>query len=142
MDSTVLGLAVNLAKRLEEITRSLGVDMLITDQVAHRLPKDHGHWLRKLTDASLKGCSVPIGIVEVYDRNPPEVRLLKSRVEPLIGDGIELFKGGHLEAALSKLQVAQSIYPQDLPLQLLITSVRGALDGGGMVNGTALLDFR
>jgi class 3 adenylate cyclase len=57
MDSTVLGLTVNLAKRLEEVTRSLGVDMLITDQVARQLPKGHGHRLRKLGEASLKGYS-------------------------------------------------------------------------------------
>jgi class 3 adenylate cyclase len=142
MDSTVLGLAVNLAKRLEEVTRSLGVDMLITDQVAQGLPKGHGHQLRKLSEASLKGCSTPVGIIEVYDQDPPEVQHLKTRIDPLFGEGIELLKGGHFEAALSRFQVAQRIYPQDLPLQLLITSVRGALDSGGRVEGTALLDFR
>ena len=142
MDSTVLGLAVNLAKRLEEVTRSLGVDMLITDQVAEKLPKGHGHRLRKLTEASLKGCSAPVGIIEVYDQDPPEVQHLKNRIEPLLEEGIKLFKGGHFEGALSRFQAAQSIYPQDLPLQLLVTSIRGALDSGGMVKGTALLDFR
>ncbi len=142
MDSTVLGLAVNIAKRLEGVTRSLGVDMLITNQVAEKLPKGHGHQLRKLSEASLKGCSAPVGIIEVYDQDPPEVQHLKKRIEPLIGEGLELFKGGLFEAALSKLQVAQGIYPQDLPLQLLITSIRGTLDRGGMVKGAALLDFR
>ena len=142
MDSTVLGLTVNLAKRLEEVTRSLGVDMLITDQVANKLPKGHGHRLRKLSEASLKGCSAPVGIIEVYDRDPPEVQRLKNWIDPLIGEGLELFKGGRLEAALSRFQAAQSICPQDLPLQLLINSVRGALDRGGKVKGVALLDFR
>jgi adenylate cyclase len=142
MDSTVLGLAVNLAKRLEEVTRSLGVDMLITDQVAHKLPKGHGHRLRKLTEASLKGCSAPVGIIEVYDQDPPEVQRLKNRIEPLLEEGIKLFKGGDFEAALSRFQAAQSIYPQDLPLQLFVTSIRGALDSGGTVKGAALLDFR
>jgi hypothetical protein len=133
---------VNLAKRLEEATRSLGVDMLITDQVARMLPEGHGHQLRKLSDASLKGCSAPVGIIEVYDQDPPEVKHLKTRIEPLIGEGVALFKGGLFEAALSKLQVAQTIYPQDLTLQLLITSIRGALNTGGMGEGVALLDFR
>jgi adenylate cyclase len=142
MDSTVLGLAVNLAKRLEEVTRSLGVDMLITDQVAHQLPKGHGHRLRKLSEASLKGCSAPVGIIEVYDQDPLEVQHLKNRIEPLIGEGLELFKSGCYEAALSKFQMAQDIYPQDLPLQLLVTSVRSALEGRGAAKGTALLDFR
>lgn len=142
MDSTVLGLTVNLAKRLEEVTRSLGVDMLITDQVAHQLPKGHRHQLRKLGEASLKGCSAPVSIIEVYDRDPPEVRHLKNRIEAVVEEGIELFKAGRFEAALSKFQVAQEIYPQDLSLRLHITSIRGALDKGEMVEGAALLDLR
>ena len=142
MDSTVLGLAVNLAKRLEEVTRSLGVDMLITDRVAQKLPKGHGHRLRSLSEASLKGVSAPVGIIEVYDQDPPEVKHLKNRTEPLIGEGLEFFKGGRFEDALSTFQMAQNLYPQDLPIQLLITSIRGALDRGEAVKGAPLLDFR
>ena len=142
MDSTVLGLTVNLTKRLEEVTRSLGVDMLITDQVANKLPTGHGHQLRRLGEASLKGCSGPVCIIEVCDHDPPGVQHLKNQIEPFIGEGIELFKAGRFEAALAKFQVAQNIYPQDLPLQLLMTSIRGALDRGEMVKGAALFDFR
>ncbi|HUL31526.1 MAG TPA: adenylate/guanylate cyclase domain-containing protein [Thermodesulfobacteriota bacterium] len=141
MDSTVIGLTVNLAKRLEEATRLLGVDMLITDQVASKLPVGHGHQLRKLGEANLKGCSEPVGVVEVCDHDPPGVQHLKSQIEPFIGEGIALFKAGRFDAALSKFQSAQNIYPQDLPLQLLMTSTKGALDRGEMVRA-ALLDFR
>jgi len=70
------------------------------------------------------------------------VQHLKNRIEPLIGEGIELFKAGRFETALSKFQEAQNIYPKDLSLQLQITSIRGALDSGKMIKGTALLDFR
>jgi adenylate cyclase len=142
MDSTVLGMTVNLAKRLEEATGSLGVDMLITDQVANKLPAGHGHQLRRLGEASLKGCSGPVGIIEVCDHDPPGVRHLKSQVEPFIGEGIEFFKAGRFEAALSKFRSAQNIYPQDLPLRLLMASTKGALDKGEMAKGAALLDFR
>jgi len=142
MDSTVLGLAVNLAKRLEELTRPLAVDMIISDQVANQLPNGHGHRLRKLGEVSVKGSSVPIGIVEVYDQDPPEVRDLKERIEPMMSEGIELFKAGRLDDALSKFQEAQLIFPQDLPLRLLVTSLRNALEQGQPVKGAALLDFR
>jgi hypothetical protein len=142
MDSTVLGLTVNLAKRLEELTRPLAVDMIISDQVANQLPNGHGHRLRKLGEVSVKGSSVPIGIVEVYDQDPPEVRDLKERIEPMMSEGIELFKAGRLDDALSKFQEAQLIFPQDLPLRLLVTSLRNALEQGQPVKGAALLDFR
>jgi adenylate cyclase len=141
MDSTVIGLTVNLAKRLEEATRLLGVDMLITDQVASKLPVGHGHQLRKLGEANLKGCSEPVGVVEVCDHDPPGVQHLKSQIKPFIGEGIALFKAGRFDAALSKFQSAQNIYPQDVPLRLLMASAKGALDRGEMVRA-ALLDFR
>jgi hypothetical protein len=47
-----------------------------------------------------------------------------------------------MDAALSKFQEAQPIFPQDLPLSLLITSLRKALEQGQTVKGAALLDFK
>jgi class 3 adenylate cyclase len=142
MDSTVLGLTVNLAKRLEEITRLVGVDMLISDQVAQRLPNLHDHRFRKLGKVSVKGCSAPLTVFEVYDQDPPGIRNLKDRIGPIMVEGIDLFEADHLDAALSKLLEAQSIFPQDPPLRLLITSLGQALEQEHRVNRTALLDFR
>jgi len=142
MDSTVLGLTVNLAKRLEELTRPLGIDMLISDQVANQLPNGHGHRFRKLGEVSVKGSSVPIGAIEVYDQDQPEVRHLKDQIEPIMSEGIELFKAGRLDDAMSNFHRAQVIFPQDLPLRLLMTSLQNALKQGQPLKGSALLDFR
>ena len=142
MDSTVLGLTVNLTKRLEEVTRPLGVDMLISDQVTHRLPTGHTYRFRKLGDVLVRGCSEPLAITEVYNHDPPEVRNLKDRIEPIMSEGIDLFKAGRFDAALSKLQEAQSILPQDLPLHLLITSLRQTLGQGEKAKGVTLLNFK
>jgi len=142
MDSTVLGLTVNLAKRLEEITKPLGVDMLISNQVAKRLPNSHNHRLRDLGEVWVRGGLTPLTIFEVYDQDPPEVRSLKDRIEPIISEGIRLIRTGHLEAALAKFQEVQPVFPQDLPVRLFITSLRGALEQGQTVRGAALIDLR
>jgi hypothetical protein len=60
----------------------------------------------------------------------------------MMSEGIELFKAGRLDDALSKFQEAQLIFPQNLPLRLLVTSLRNALEQGQPVKGAALLDFR
>jgi adenylate cyclase len=142
MDSTVLGLTVNLAKRLEEVTRPLNVNMLISDQVAKQLSNRHGHRFRKLGEVFLKGSSTPTSIIEVYDQDPVEVRHLKDQIEPILSEGIGLYKSGDLNAALSKFQEAQRLYSQDLPLHFLIHSIHQSLKEGQAVKGTALLDFR
>jgi len=65
MDSTVLGLTVNLAKRLEELTKSLNVAILISDEVARQLPDGYPYKLRSLGEVSLKGSSSPLAVYEV-----------------------------------------------------------------------------
>jgi adenylate cyclase len=142
MDSTVLGLTVNLAKRIEEVTRHLGVEMLISEQVANQLSNGYVHKFRKLGEVSIKGSSTPIGIIEVYDHDTPEVCHLKDQIEPLMSKGIEFLKGGHLETAMLNFKKAQVIFPQDLALHLLITSVQNSLEQGQSIQGSALLDFR
>ena len=81
-------MTVNLAKRLEEATRSLGVDMLVTDQVANKLPMGHGHQIRRLGEASLKGFSEPVGIIEVCDHEPPESGISRAKLNRSSGRGL------------------------------------------------------
>jgi adenylate cyclase len=141
MDSTVLGLTVNLAKRLEELTRPLGVDMLISNEVASRLPNQNTYRFRELGEVSVKGSSSPLSVVEVYEQNEPGVRDLKDQIRPIVAEGLQLYRAGRLEEALPKFQEAQSILPQDAVLNLLMRSLKKALDQGRRVKGAALLEL-
>ena len=142
MDSTVLGLTVNLTKRLEEVTKTLHVDMIISDQVAKRLPDRNHYRLRDLGEAWVKGALTPLTLFEVYDQDPPEVRNLKDRVGCILTEGVGLVRTGHLEAALTKFQEAQSISPEDLPTRLLLTSLTNIMEQKQTVQKVTLLDLR
>ncbi len=65
MDSTVLGLTVNLAKRLEELTMPLNAAMLISEEVARQFPDGHPYKLRSLGGVTVKGSSSPLTVYEV-----------------------------------------------------------------------------
>jgi class 3 adenylate cyclase len=142
MDSTVLGLAVNLAKRLEEVTRPLGVDMIISEEVAQQLPKGHHYRLRKIGKVLVRGYSEPVTVAEVFDHDPQELRDLKERTRPIMSEGVDLLEADCLEDALSKFQEAQILFLQDLPLQLMISSLRKNLEQGQKGKRAVLLDFR
>jgi class 3 adenylate cyclase len=142
MDSTVLGLTVNLAKRLEEATKVLGIDMLISGQVVIRLPKEHHHRFRELGEVWVKGSLSPLNIFEVYEQNSTTIMDLKDRARPLMTEGFRLIRHGHLGPALSKFQEAQSILPQDMPTLLLIASLEKVLEQNQTLAGAALLDLR
>jgi class 3 adenylate cyclase len=142
MDSTVLGLTVNLAKRLEEVTKTLRVDMIISDQVVKRLADRNHYRIRDLGEAWVKGALSPLTLFEVFDHDPPELRSLKDQVGPIMTEGIGLIRHGHLEPALSKFQEAQSILPQDMPTLLIIASLKKFLEQNRTLTGVALLDLR
>jgi hypothetical protein len=142
MDSTVLGLTVNLAKRLEEVTKTLHVDMIISEQVVKQLPDRNHYRLRDLGEAWVKGALTPLTLFEVYDQDPSEVRNLKDRIGCILTEGVGLVRTGHLEAALAKFQEAQFLLPQDPPLRLLLNSLNHALEQHLQVTGAVLLDLR
>jgi adenylate cyclase len=141
MDSTVLGLTVNLAKRLEGLTKQLGVDMVVSQQVVNQLIKGHPHQVRLLGEVLVKGSSSPITIVEVYDHEVLGVKELKKRVEPLMAEGMELCKSGQIHAAFLKIEEAKALYPQDRSLQLLAASLACALEKGDRAMGGVMLDL-
>jgi class 3 adenylate cyclase len=142
MDSTVLGLTVNLAKRLEEVTKTLRVDMIISDQVVKRLADRNHYRIRDLGEAWVKGALSPLTLFEVFDHDPPEVRTLKDRIGSILTEGVELVRTGHLEAALAKFQEAQSISPQDFPTTLLMASLEKLLEQNQTIREGVLLDLR
>jgi adenylate cyclase len=142
MDSTVLGLTVNLAKRLEETTKKIGVDMLISEQVAKRLPDGNRYRLRDLGEAWVKGALTPMTLFEVYNHDPTEVRTLKDRTESILTEGMGLVRKGLLRDALAKFQEVPAIFPQDMPTLLLIASLKDVLERDRTLTGTALLDLR
>ncbi len=65
MDSTVLGLTVNLAKRLEELTQSIGTKILVSIEVVQSLPSQQPYRLRNLGEISVKGNPTPMTVFEV-----------------------------------------------------------------------------
>jgi class 3 adenylate cyclase len=142
MDSTVLGLTVNLTKRLEELTRILGIEMLISDEVANLLPNGHTHRLRRLGEALIRGSVKPLTLFEVYDQDGIEIRNLKDRIGPIVNEGIEIFKRGLFYEALSLIEKAQKIYPKDIPTQLLITAIRNSIKHGVTDKKSIMLDLR
>src|SRR5919199_1889366 len=77
MDSTVISDAVNLASRLEGLTKKYGVSLLISHQTLARLHNPMEYSLRFVEQVKVKGKSKAVAIFEVLDGEPPEVREAK-----------------------------------------------------------------
>ncbi len=74
MDSTVISDAVNLASRIEGLTKEYGVQMLISNQTFSRLHNPADYSIRIVDQVKVKGKSEFVTVYEVFDSDPPEVR--------------------------------------------------------------------
>ncbi|MCP2727710.1 AAA family ATPase [Limnofasciculus baicalensis] len=74
MDSTVISDAVNLASRVETLTKSYGVSMLITHQTLSRLTNPDNYALRLIEKGKVKGKSELVIVYEIFDADPPEIK--------------------------------------------------------------------
>ena len=94
MDGTVISDAVNLASRVESLTKNYGVSLLITQETYSRLENPSQYAIRTLDTVKVKGKSEAVTVYEVFD-----------------ADGLEI-KEGKL-ATLELFAEARAIYSQD-----------------------------
>ncbi|MEG4226249.1 AAA family ATPase [Microcoleus sp. N9_B2] len=100
MDGTVISDAVNLASRVESLTKNYGVALLITQPTYVRLKNPSQYTIRTLDTVKVKGKSEAVTIYEVFDADPPEIKQAKLATLELFAEARALYSEGKLfEAA-------------------------------------------
>ncbi|WP_377480442.1 MAG: adenylate/guanylate cyclase domain-containing protein [Microcoleus anatoxicus] len=100
MDSTVIGDAVNLAARVESLTKSYGVSMLITQNTFSKLTNFPRDCIRNIGHVRVKGKSNLVTIYEVFEADKPEVKEGKARTLSIFREALYNYSASkHKEAA-------------------------------------------
>ena len=79
MDGTVISDAVNLASRIESLTKNYGVSLLITQQTFDRLTNPGDYAIRVIDKVQVKGKSEWVTVYEVFDADLAEVKAGKCK---------------------------------------------------------------
>jgi len=121
MDGTVISDAVNLASRLEELTKNYGVSLLISHHTFSQLNDANQYNFRIIDRVQVKGKSAAVSVYEVFDAEPPNIREMKLGTKTEFEEALLLYNlHSYREAAQrfedvlrlnSEDRVAQ-IYPQ------------------------------
>ncbi|MGM0443977.1 MAG: adenylate/guanylate cyclase domain-containing protein [Fibrobacterota bacterium] len=113
MDTTVISDAVNLASRLENVTRVYGAGILVTHNVLERAAVREQLNFRLIDTVTVKGKNLPSTIYEILDGLPVEEFLRKKRTASSFKEGIEEYLAGNMQKAFSIFSDILSLNPAD-----------------------------
>jgi CheY-like chemotaxis protein len=101
MDGTVISDAVNVASRIEGLTKVYGSAMLITEYTYAKLADPSQYHIRMIDTVKVKGKSEKITIYEVFDADKAESILLKNQTRSDFKAGFMLYHDEQFNEARS-----------------------------------------
>jgi two-component system sensor histidine kinase ChiS len=113
IDGTVISDAVNLASRLEGLTKIYRTSIIISEDTLIKLNNPGKYNFRFLDVARVKGKKEAVYIFEVLDGEPEDIRELKIQTRNTFGKGIEAYKNRNFPEALELFTEVVKINPAD-----------------------------
>ncbi|HEY9650714.1 MAG TPA: adenylate/guanylate cyclase domain-containing protein, partial [Coleofasciculaceae cyanobacterium] len=126
LEGTVIADAVNLASRLEGLTKIYGVNILISEQTLAHLENPQNYDYRFLGRYKVKGKSQPVGVFEVFDADLPQLKELKIQTRHKFEQGVALFLEEKFSEAQEVFQKVLNINELDRVTQLYIERCKKA----------------
>ena len=99
LDSNVVGDAVNLASRVEGLTKLYGATCVVTDATVARLADPARYSLRELDRVVVVGRTTPVVIYELLDLDPADRRQAKLAAAATFRCGVASYRDGDFGAA-------------------------------------------
>jgi PAS domain S-box-containing protein len=118
MDGTVISDAVNLAARLESLTKEYGVPLLITHYTLARLQNPMEYSIRFIDKVKVKGKSKAVAVFEVFDGDEPQVKQGKLATKAIFEEGLFLYHQQATKQAAQRLEEVLSLNPNDTVAQI------------------------
>jgi len=127
MDSTVISDAVNLASRLEGLTKEYSVPLLISHHTFWELADANKYCIRLIDRVQVKGKSEWITVNEVFDADPPEVREGKLATLTIFMEAWLLYNQNKFAEASQVFQECLRQNPGDQVVQVYLARCQRSL---------------
>jgi predicted ATPase/class 3 adenylate cyclase len=127
MDGTVISDTVNLASRIEGLTKNYGVSLLISHQTLSQLQDANQYAFRMIAQVKVKGKSVAVTVYEVFDADLPEIREGKLVTKKEFEQALLLYNQGAYTQAAQRFEDCLHINPRDIVAQIYRERCQGVI---------------
>lgn len=127
MEGSVIADAVNLTARVESLTKTYGVNILITQQTYDRLSDPERYHIRMIDRVTVKGKTQIATIYEVFDNDPEDQKRFKEQSLRLFQRGLEDFHGERFNEAKTQFERVLAINPDDSVAQVYLRNCKKVL---------------
>jgi len=129
MDGTVIGDSVNLASRLESLTKMYGAHIIVSETTIRLLQNRSKFQTRFLDKVIVKGKTEPIPIVEILNGKSDALTRFKLETREKFETAAHAFHDGHADEALARFRELESIGIADAALRLYIERCAARKEG-------------
>ncbi|MEQ8468508.1 adenylate/guanylate cyclase domain-containing protein [Coleofasciculus sp. E1-EBD-02] len=120
MDTTVISDHVNLASRLENLTKDYGVSLFMTHYTLARLQNPTEYNLRFIEQVKVKGKSKAVAVFEVFDGDEPDIKQSKLATKTMFEQGVLLYYQRQMQQAAQHFELVLEMNPRDTVAQLYL----------------------
>jgi two-component system sensor histidine kinase ChiS len=113
MQNTVISDAVNLASRLESITKFFNVSMAISEQTFKKLANPGAYMYRFIGKVRVKGKSEPVSVFEIFDGIKSDIMERKMKANTYFEQGMLSYYQKEFGEALINFRKVLDILPED-----------------------------
>jgi len=138
MDSTVISDSVNLASRLEHVTKDYCAPLLISEHTLYALQDPKRFRIRFLDRILVKGKSHPQAVYEVLDAESPPDRAAKLTTLPLFEEAVACYHMRDVRRAQQLFQRCADTAPNDQATKVYLARCEEALASGKPGGGRGL----